>query len=256
MKIIDLSIPLEQGLPSDPPSQIPKIEYWDHTATAEEMASFFGNATVEDLPEGNGWAIEFLTLSTHSGTHLDAPWHYYPTMNGGEPAWTIDKVPLEWCIGNGVKVDFRNKADGYKVTAKDFQQYFEFINYQLRPGDIVLVNTGADQRWGTKEYLIAGCGMGYEATMWLLDQGVRVVGTDGWSWDIPLPYTGSEFNRTKDRSIIWEGHRVGRERAYCHIEKLTSLELLPNTGFQILCLPIKIKGASAGWSRVVAILDH
>ena len=55
MKIIDLSIPIEDGLPSDPPIQIPKIQYCNHKDTAEQMAGFFKGCTVEDLPEGNGW---------------------------------------------------------------------------------------------------------------------------------------------------------------------------------------------------------
>ena len=55
MKIIDLSIPIEDGLPSDPPIQIPKIQYCSHKDTAEQMAGFFKGCTVEDLPEGNGW---------------------------------------------------------------------------------------------------------------------------------------------------------------------------------------------------------
>lgn len=255
MKIIDLSIPIEHGLPSDPPQQIPSVNYQNHKDTAETMASFFGNATVDDLPEGNGWAIEFLNLSTHSGTHLDAPYHYYPTMNGGEAAWTIDQVPLEWCFGDGVKVDFRDKPDGYKVMPKDFEEYFQKIDYRIKEGDIILINTGASDKWGTKEYLTAGCGIGYEATMWLLNQGVRITGTDGWSWDIPLPFTGKEFNETGNKDIIWEGHRAGREKAYCHIEKLTALEKLPVTGFGVICLPVNIKGASAGWSRVVATIN-
>jgi len=196
-----------------------------------------------------------LKISTHSGTHLDAPYHYYPTMNGGEPAWTIDQVPLDWCIGDGVTVDFRDKPDGYKVQIEDLEEYFEKVRYQLQPGNIVLINTGADNKWGTKEYLTAGCGMSYDSTLWLIDKGVRVMGTDGWSWDVPLPFTGEEFNRTGDSKIIWEGHRAGREKAYCHLEKLTNLHLLPATGFQVSALPVSIKGASAGWSRVVAIFN-
>ena len=137
MKIIDLSIPIEDGLPSDPPIQIPKIQYCNHKDTAEQMAGFFKGCTVEDLPEGNGWGIEFLQVCTHSGTHVDAPYHYYPTMNGGERAWTIDEVPLDWFVGDGVVMDFHDKPDGYKITAKDVEEYFQKINYTLKPGDIV-----------------------------------------------------------------------------------------------------------------------
>lgn len=256
MRIIDLSIALEDGLPSDPPLQVPEIEIRDHKKTAESMASHFGSCTPEDLPEGNGWGIEFLKVCTHSGTHVDAPWHFYPTMNKGEPAWTIDQVPLEWCIGNGVKVDFRDKPDGYKVMGRDFEEYFGKIGYELQEGDIVLVNTGADAKWGRAEYLVTGCGMGYDGTMWLLDRGVRMCGTDAWSWDVPLPFTAKEFDRDRDPSILWEGHRAGRDKAYCHIEKMTGLDKLPATGFQVICLPINVKGGSAGWCRAVAILDE
>ena len=168
MKIIDLSIPIEDGLPSDPPIQIPKIQYCNHKDTAEQMAGFFKGCTVEDLPEGNGWGIEFLQVCTHSGTHVDAPYHYYPTMNGGERAWTIDEVPLDWFVGDGVVMDFHDKPDGYKITAKDVEEYFQKINYTLKPGDIVFLRTDADDRWGKPEYLVAGAGMSYEATMWLL----------------------------------------------------------------------------------------
>lgn len=256
MKIIDLSIPIEDGLPSDPPQQIPHIQYLNHKDTAQIMTTYFhGGITVDDLPEGNGWAIENLQLTTHSGTHLDAPYHYYPTMNDGEPAWPIDKVPLEWCIGNGVKMDFSQKPDGYKISADDVERYFKEHGYELKEGDIVLLHTGADKVWGTKEYLTAGAGMSAEATLWLIDRGVHVVGTDGWSWDVPLPLEAEEFKKSKDPSIIWEAHRVGRQKAYCHMEKLTNLDKLPLTGYTISCLPVNIKGASAGWCRAVALFD-
>lgn len=255
-KIIDLSVAVESGLPCDPPNQIPHIKYCSHKDTAAEMAGFFGNATVDDLPEGNGWAIEFINISTHSGTHIDAPYHYYPTMNNGEKAWTIDEVPLDWFIGDGVVVDFSTKGDGYKVTASDMEEYFKKINYKLKAGDIVLVRSGAADRWGTKEYLTAGCGMSREATLWLIEKGVQVVGTDGWSWDRPLPLIAKEFNETGNKDIIWEGHRAGIEKAYCHLEKLTNLDKLPVTGFKFYCFPIKIKAASAGWVRAIAIIEE
>ena len=257
MKIIDLSIAIENDLPSDPPLQIPKVQYLAHADTAEMMTGYFkGLIEVSDLPGGNGWAVEMAMLSTHSGTHLDAPYHYYPTMNNGEPAWPIDQVPLEWCIGSGVKVDLSATPDGYTITADDLEQYFDNVGYSLKPGDIVLLQSGAAPYWGREEYLLAGAGMSAAATHWLIDRGIRVMGTDAWSWDLPLALQAEQFARNGDSSIIWEAHRVGREKAYCHLEKLTILDRLPVSGFQVICFPVKIKEASAGWCRAVAILDR
>jgi fumarylacetoacetase len=71
--------------------------------------------------------------------------------------------------------------------------------------------------------------MGYEATMYLLERGVRLTGTDAWSWDAPFVYTAKKYAETKDASLIWEGHKAGRDIGYCHIEKLHNLEQLPPT---------------------------
>ncbi len=252
-RLIDLSIAIESGLPSDPPGMIPSIQYISHAEGAKQMEAFFpGIDTEKDLPDGKGWAMELVNLATHAGTHLDAPWHYHPTMSKGQKALTIDEIPLEWCMGDGVKLDFRDFPDGYLVTANDMENAFHKINYKLKPGDIVLVNTGADKFWGKPEYLVKGCGMGREATLWLLDKGIRVVGTDAWSWDRPLPAIAKDFMKTKDSSVIWEGHFASIEQGYCHIEKLTNLDKLPDHGFDFYCFPVKIKSASAGWIRAVA----
>jgi kynurenine formamidase len=97
--------------------------------------------------------------------------------------------------------------------------------------------------------------MGYEATMYLLERGVRLTGTDAWSWDAPFSYTARKVQETGDKSLIWEGHKAGRDIGYCHLEKLHNLESLPGDGFYISCIPHKIRGASAGWTRAVAIFD-
>jgi kynurenine formamidase len=254
-RFIDLARTIENDIPSDPENMIPKITYTDHKSGKESMKEYFPGITESDLPKGLGWAVEELTLSTHSGSHLDAPYHYHPTMEGGERAWTIDEVPLEWCMGPGVKLDFRNKPDGYLVSHLDLEEEFVAIKYELQPGNIVVINTGADKYWGSEEYLLRGCGMGRDATLWLVDRGVRVVGTDAWSWDRPLPIIAEEFQETGDSSIIWEGHFAGIEKAYCHMEKLTNLERLPAHGFTLYCFPVKIKGASAGWIRPLAIVE-
>lgn len=73
----------------------------------------FPGLTEEQLPHREAWAVESITLSTHNGTHVDAPWHYASTMNRGQRAWTIDEVPLDWFYRLGIKLDFRDVADGH-----------------------------------------------------------------------------------------------------------------------------------------------
>ncbi len=253
--IIDLSIYLENDVVSDPEAFRPRIEYIDHQMSVPELAAFFPGLRKGDLPDGEAWAIERVELITHNGTHLDAPYHFASTMDKGERAITIDEVPLDWCFQPGVKLDFRHFADGYVVTADDVAAELARIGHALSPLEIVVVNTGAGERYGRDDYVSAGCGMGYDATMYLLERGVRLTGTDGWSWDAPFVHTRERYLATGDPSLIWEGHKAGRDIGYCHLEKLHNLEALPATGFMISCFPVKIRAASAGWTRAVAIIE-
>jgi len=255
MILVDLSVSLQPDVHADPPTNQVEIEYRDHVQTAPGMVRRFPGLQVEDLPEGKAWAVEHLKLSTHNGTHMDAPWHYHPTMDNGQRAWTIDEVPLEWCMQPGVKLDLRHFEDGYVVTAKDLDAELNRIEHQLSPLEIVLINTRAGERYAQPGYLESGCGIGREATLHLTQQGIRVVGTDAWSWDAPFSYTARRFAETGDTSLIWEGHKAGLASCYFQMEKLHSLEKLPAHGFKVICFPIKISGASAGWTRVVACLE-
>lgn len=255
-RIIDLSIAIENDVISDPPPMQPQVQYFAHDETADQMAAFFPGLTRDHLPDGEGWAVEQVSLSTHNGTHLDAPYHFASTMDGGKRAITIDEVPLEWCMRPGVRLDFRHFEDGYVATPGDVEAELERIGHELKPLDIVVVNTRAGAVQGGDGYVDAGCGMGRDATLYLLERGVRLTGTDAWSWDAPFVHTAKRWLAGHDASIIWEGHRAGREIGYCHIEKLHNLEALPDHGFEIICLPVKIKAASAGWTRAVAVLDE
>ena len=255
-RLVDISIPLANDIPADPPIQIPKIDYVDHKESLKDLLPFFPGLTAQDLPDGEGWAVERVTISTHNGTHLDAPYHYASTMNGGERAITIDEVPLDWCFQPGVKLDFRAFPDGYVVTAADVEAELARIGHELKPLEIVVVNTRAGSVFGQPGYVAAGCGMGREATLYLLERGIRVTGTDGWSWDAPFVHTAKTYATSHDAAIIWEGHKAGRDIGYCHLEKLHNLEVLPASGFMISCFPVKIERASAGWTRAVAILPE
>lgn len=256
-RFVDLSISIEPDLPSDPPMMIPKIDYVSHEQGSEQMKEFFPGVTADQLPAGLGWALEFLTLTTHSGTHLDAPYHYHPTMDRGKPSLTIDEIPLEWCMSDGVVLDFRHKTDGERITVDDLEKELARIEYKIKPLDIVLIQTGADGAWGTPQYLVKGAGMDRESTLFLTSKGVKVVGIDAWSWDRPLPFLAKEFKEESDPKVIWEAHFAGIEIGYCHMEKMANLSAIGRPfGFTVCCFPIKIKRASAGWVRPVAIIEE
>lgn len=258
-RFVDLSISLENDVMSDPVPFGPKIQYMNHESTYEQVTSFSPGLQRGDLPDGEGWACEFVQLSTHNGTHVDAPYHFHSTMDKalGEAKRlaTIDEVPLEWCLQPGVKFDFRHFEDGYVVRAEDVEAELKRIGHNLAPLDIVVINTSAGMRYGHPDYVSNGCGIDYKGTMYLLERGVRLTGTDAWKWDAPFLHTAKKYSETGDASLIWEGHKAGRDIGYCHLEKLHKLESLPGDGFTICCCPHKIHSASAGCTRAEAIFD-
>ena len=249
--IIDLSIPLEDS-PSEP---LPvKVTHELHQQAVEMMKIFFG-CSQEDLPQGLGWANDSVVLSAHAGTHVDAPWHYFPTSEG-KRARTIDEMPLDWFFHDSVVLDMRHKPRGSAVSIDDLKAGLKKINYRIKPWDIVMIQTDADKLWGKPEYFDAGCGMTRESTVWLIEQGVRVMGIDAWGWDRPFWAIKEEFARTGDRDVLWGAHFVGKDKEYCHIEKLANLDRLPKPfGFKVACFPVKLTSGSAGWARVVAIVE-
>lgn len=254
-RLIDLSVPLESDAVSEP--MPPKIRYVTHDGEGlAQMAKFFG-VQPEHLvySQGKGWAIEEIQAITHTGTHVDAPYHYGP-QSEGRPARRIDEVPLEWCFAPGVVLDVRHKQPGEFITVEDLQAALARIDYTLRPLDIVLLHTGADQRIDRKEYFLQP-GLGREGVLWLVEQGVKVIGIDAYTLDRPFANMVADFRRTGDGRFIWPAHFAGITREYCQIEKLANLERIPRPhGFFVSCLPVKIKGASAGWCRAVALVPE
>jgi kynurenine formamidase len=86
-------------------------------------------------------------------------------MDRGMPSLTIDEIPLEWCFGDGVVLDFRHKADGDRITVGDVEKELKRIKYEIKPLDIVLIHTGADAAWGTSQYLTKGVRHGQRGTL-------------------------------------------------------------------------------------------
>lgn len=253
LRIIDLSVPLKHNAVSEPmPAQ---IQYVRHDGEGlQQMQSLLG-VRPEDLvwSNGLGWAVEEVHAITHTGTHVDAPYHYAPTSEG-KTARTIDEVPLEWCFAPGVVLDMRHKAPGDFITITDLEEALRGIHYELRPFDIVLLQTGADRRLESTDYF-AQPGLGREGVLWLVDRGVKVIGIDAYTLDRPFANMVADYKRTGDGRFIWPAHFAGITREYCQIEKLANLDMIPQPyGFYVSCLPVKIEGASAAWCRAVALV--
>ncbi len=115
-----------------------RITYVNHHEALAQVARY--GLQPEWFAPGHAWAVESVTLSTHSGTHIDAPYHYAPT-SGGAPAKTIDQLPLEWFYSDGVRLDFRAKVAGDGITAADVGGELDRIGYTLKPRGNVLIWT-------------------------------------------------------------------------------------------------------------------
>jgi kynurenine formamidase len=234
--IIDLSMSLNSREKSKRP---PLIDYVDHEASARRSATAYG-IDQEDFREGKYAAIEHLTLTTHDTTHMDAPWH---------------EIPLEWCYSDGVVLDFHDRGPGDRIDALDVRHKLAEVGYSLKPFDIVFIRTDACRYQGKEGFENMHPGMSRDATRFLIDQGIRVMGIDAWGWDRSL---GAMIRDLKagDKGQFWESHYLGKEREYCHLERLANLDKIPVPfGFKASVFPIKIEGAGAGWVRAVAILD-
>jgi kynurenine formamidase len=234
-----------------PAFQRTDIEYVTHEQGASEIEQLLG-VPRDLLRDGEGWTRETVTLGTHNSTHVDAPWHYNSKIDG-QPAPTIDQLPLEWFFGPGVVVDFTDKPDGDAITASEMAERVAEAAGELRAGDLVLVRTGRDAFLSRDEYMALGPGVTAEATHWLCDRGVRVMGIDAWGWDRPLHLQAQDALRERRRGIFWEAHQSGL--SYCQIERLAGLAQLPPSGFQVACFPLRVVGASAAPARVVALLQ-
>lgn len=203
-----------------------------------------------DFPDARFLTLDTVTMPTHMGTHVDAPIHY------GGAGRAIDELPLDWFYGRGVRLDLTHKPPGSAIDVRDVEQALQISNHDLRENDVVLIWTGTDKRWGTREYFSHAPGMTRAATAWLVERGIRVIGIDTYGFDRPFPAMLGDFFRTGDRGHLWPAHFYGREREYVQIERLANLDQLPPTGFDLACFPLRVKGLDASWVRAVGILDE
>ncbi len=268
MKLIDLSLPIDDSIPE---THRIEIERWQHRSGGDRLGRLWAKSggikrrlkhitgreriTKDSFKDGLFLSLEWVRAPVHSGTHLDAPYHYGPQCEGKE-AKKIDQVPLEWCYGDGVVLDCSHKGGGDVITDADIKSALKKIDYKIKPMDIVLIYTGTDKLWGQREYFFQFPAMSREAVAYLTGLGVKVIGLDTFSLDRPLPLMVGDYFRTGDNKHLWPVHFYGREKEYCHMERLANLDKIPKPyGFKLSCFPVKIAGAGAAWVRAVAIID-
>lgn len=247
-RLVDLSGPTE----SSPSEATPVVVVLNHSAGATVLGA--GQLAPSDFPDGQAISNETVTLTTHTGTHVDAPLDYGP-RTGGAPARSIDEVPLDWCRGLGVRLDLRHLPPGTGIGVRDLAVAVDRVGRTLEPRDIVLLWTGAGRLWDTPEYLTDFPGLNGPGTWWLLGHGKRVIGIDAWGMDRPMAAMVDDYLATGDRDMLRPSHMAGRDHEYLQLEKLANLDAQPGaTGFLVTCFPVRVTGAGAAWTRVVAHL--
>jgi kynurenine formamidase len=237
-RIVDLSMPVHMDMLTFPRVPPPALAVYE---THEEFAERIGAAKygVKSLTASN-----LVVQNDHVGTHCDARKHIVPTAGGPET------IPLEYCVSDGVLLDFTDKEPGYVISAADVQGELERIEYEVKERDIVLIHTGAGAYNTEERYRTDHPGMSAEATRWLISQGVKMMGCDAITFDPPV---WAMF----EKQLFWEAHRVMWDEEYWHLENLMNLEQIGRPfGFQLTVLPIKWTGTTAAPVRAIAIVEE
>ena len=204
-----------------------------------------------ETPGGYFYSANRFCSPEHGGTHLDAPIHF---ASGHR---TADELPMEQLVAPAVRIDVREQAAkdrNYRLQPEDVRRFEERFG-QIRPGAIVLLQTGWSRHWPDRKAYFGSesaedaSGLtfpsyGEEAARLLVEERrVALLGVDTASID---------FGRSKDFMV----HRVAAARNVGGLENLTNLDQLPETGFNVIALPMKIRGGSGGPVRVIALVPR
>lgn len=263
MKIIDLSLAIDDKAFEVHPLRIERTSHKEGvekinkvimSRTPEGAKDFESGKRIikkEQLPDEEFLSLEMVYSSVHSGTHLDYSFHYGSKSEGRESK-TAEEIPLQWCFADGVRLDLTHKDSSEVIKDEDIKQALAKINYELKPADIVLLYTGSDKLFGSPEYFSDYPGVDISTIDYLLDKSIKVFGVDTMGIDRPYKFMMKDFLEKKDPSVLWPAHFYGRKREFIHIERLANLGSLPDTGFKVICFPVKIRKTGAAWARVVA----
>lgn len=262
MRLVDLTRTLDSAdlerLPEAvrPSSSVlvPQVEYTNPKGRgAEVMSQLFGCET-HDLPDGEGWGEERVTINSHIGTHVDAPLHYGSTCEG-RPARTIEAIGLDELFCDGLVLDLRGLVEpGEGISVDALDAALAANGGAVTEGCAVMLRTGMEAFSLADLGLFNYPGMTSEGTLHLAGLGAKVLGTDALGWDRPFAVMRRAFRDTGDASQIWDGHFAGRDREVFIVQQLANLAALPPNGFKVGFFPVKLARCSAAPARVVAFV--
>lgn len=221
---VDLSHTLEEGIPA-----------WPTHAR-------FSRTPYESQRLGDVATHHGLTISEHTGTHMDAPLHFIPE---GPASYGTDEIPLERLAGRAATVEATTLGAG-DLLGVDHVKNWEREHGPLEAGDRVLVRYGWDERWTTglegRRFLEDWPGLSGEAAEYLVEKGAALVGCDTLAVDA----AGSIENPAH--------HALLGNEVYV-VENLKNLGRLPPFAF-FMAFPLKIKGGSGSPVRAVALVPR
>lgn len=209
----------------------------DLTATLETHMAVWPTAPLPVIaPVGviarDGYAVERIDCLTHTGTHMDAPFHFL------EDGATVDRIPPEHLVGSAALLDVRKDLDGTLIRARTLEHHWP----KGSKPEIVLIETGwSHDRAHTRHYLYDFPGLEVPAAEFLVRQGIRGVGIDTLGIDA---FANSKFESHK----VLLGHGIWLLEALDHLD-----ELREGQNYLLVAAPLKIRGGSGAMSRVFAI---
>lgn len=262
MRLVDLTRPLDpadlqripepyRGWSGNLVPDIEPIHPWGEGAKV--MCTVFG-CEREHLPNGEGWGDERLKMTSHLGTHVDAPLHYGSTSEG-RPARTISDIRLEELFVEAVVLDLRGAPSGQGISVEALDAAIDKLGAPVPEGGAVLIRTGQEAFPISDPRFFSYPGMTRQGTLFLAEKGAKVLGTDALGWDRPFQVMREAFRASGDPAEIWDGHFAGREREVLIVQQMVGLADLPSHGFKVGFFPLRLVGCSAAPARVIAFVE-
>jgi kynurenine formamidase len=179
--------------------------------------------------EIHGYSSEVIFLSTHTGTHIDAPSHFIPDSR------TIDKIKVSRFVSRSILIKIPKKAD-QQITLNDI------INCKIHANDTVVFATGWEKRFKNDNYMINNPGLSLDAAEYLVSNRVNAVAIDGPSID-----RGVDNNFNIHSALL--SNDIPIIENLCNLEELSSVK-----SFTLIVNPLKLVGASGSPVRAIALV--